>query len=667
MKTLANLTVACCTLATCMVTTGSETAVLDRFGNVSAMVYQGEQLDLRGQLRVPQRGWGKMTELSQSRNIRTSSDKDVSSCAGRLEVSPGAWLGFEQVIRQQPDGATIDISCTAESDLDIEGVFYWIEVPIADFAGGQATLVRQGATVEQVALPAERPQRRHLLSKLGSELRFSDAAANVSIQCVLSRPCQVGVQDTREWNGSDYDIFVAVHQGSMKQGESVQLRVQLQVTGQPDTSPATLTLDASQVRYRLDGFGGNYCFGIESPVTQYTLQNLRVAWARTEMTPEEWEPHNDNDSPDNTDWEVLQQRDRPGSNLRREFELAAQIQRLGIPYCISIWQLPQWLYADPEISSRGRPRRIAPDKWPELLECLGSYMLYAKRQYGVEPDLFSFNEANIGVDVLLTAEEHRDAIKRIGGHFEQLGLRTKMLLADATGPCDTHEYALPAAADPAALQHCGAVGFHSWGGGTERQYAAWGDLAERLQLPLLVTELGVDAAAWRSRSYGSYAYAMREMEMYQELLLYARPQGTMQWEFTSDYSIVDERKNPDGTSTLVPTSRFWLVKHFCNLTPPGAQVLTTSSDCDRVLLTAFSGQQAGTEVLTLHVSNSGPTRNITITGVPAQFAQLRTIRTSETENFQELEPATVTDGKIELQLSSRSLLTLTSPSESRSN
>ena len=235
-----------------------------------------------------------------------------------------------------------------------------------------------------------------------------------------------------------------------------------------------------------------------------------------------------------------------------------------------------------------------------------------------------------------------------------------MLLADATGPRDTHAYALPAAADPEALEYCGAVGFHSWGGGTAQQYAAWGDLAERLKLPLLVTELGVDAGAWRNRSYQTYAYAIREMQMYQELLLYARPQGTMQWEFTSDYSIVDERKNSDGTSKLAPTPRFWLVKHFCNLTPPHAQALATESDCNRVLLTAFSGNIAGKEALTLHISNSGPARRITITGVPSPHEQLRAIRTSESESFQQLDPVTAKDGTIELQLASRSLLTLTS-------
>ena len=660
MKTLANLPISICLLPTCIALAAPETAILDRFGNIGAVVYQGEQLDLRGQLRIPVRGWGKMSDPSQTRDGKTSAEKDVSTFQGRIEVSTGAWLRYQQTVQQHQGSVTIDIQCTSESDLNIEGVYYWMEVPIVGFAGGQVTLMQQQSIVKQATLPKERPQQRHLFNLQGSEVRLSDVAGNVTVQCALSRTCPVGVQDTREWNGADYDIYVAVHQGVMKQGDSAQLRLQLQVTGQPDTSPATLKLDASKVRYQLAGFGGNYCFGIESPVTQYTLENLRVAWARTEMTLEEWDPDNDNDSPDDTNWEVLQQRDQAGSNLRREFELAAQLQKLGIPYCISIWQLPQWLYADPGQSPRGRPRHIAADKWPELLECLGSYLLHARRQYGVEPDLFSFNEANIGVDVLLTAEEHRDAIKRIGSHFERLGLRTRMLLADATGPRDTHKYALPAAADPEALKYCGAVGFHSWGGGSAKQYAAWGDLAERLNLPLLVTELGVDAAAWRNSSYRTYAYAIREMQMYQELLLYARPQGTMQWEFTSDYSIVSEQKNSDGTSQLAPTPRFWLVKHFCNLTPPDARALTTESDCDRVLLTAFSGNPAGNETITLHISNSGPARQATITGVPAQHVQLRAIRTSETGSFEQLDPVTVKGGTIGLQLSSRSLLTLTS-------
>jgi len=67
---------------------------------------------------------------------------------------------------------------------------------------------------------------------------------------------------------------------------------------------------------------------------------------------------------------------------------------------------------------------------------------------------------------------HVDAVKRIGEHFRKLGLKTNMLLGDATGPRDTHTFVLQAAMDPEARQYVGAVGFHSWGGGTPEQYRA---------------------------------------------------------------------------------------------------------------------------------------------------------------------------------------------------
>ena len=574
-------------------------------------------------------------------------------------MQPGKWLEFRQTIAEQDRAIRVTISCRAESDLDIEGVYYWIDVPISEFAGGIARLSRDGELVAEATLPRERPEQRHLLMKTGSALRLLGANENVVVAAQFDRPYAIGVQDTREWNGRDYNAYVALHNGPMKQGQTFESEIRLQVTGRPETSPVLLSIDATRPRYRLDGFGGNYCFGIESPVTQYTLDQLRVAWARTEMTLTAWEPTNDNAAADDTNWSFLAEQDRPGSDLRREFELAAQLQQRGIPYCISIWWLPEWLYTDPGQPRGTQGRRIAADQWPELLECIGSYLTYAKKQYGVEPDLFSFNEANIGVYVLFSAEEHRDAIRRIGHHLETLGLRTKMLLADATGPSGTHTYALPAANDPEALRFCGAVGVHSWGGGSPEDYQAWADLAERLKLPLLVTELGVDANAWRDGSFATYAYAMREVQMYQELLLHARPQGTMHWEFTSDYRIVDEQLTAAGQTTLEPTSRFWLIKHFCNLTPPRATALTTHGDSTKVLLTAFAADAPGGEMLTLHLSNIGASRQVTLDGIPDHVVQLRAVVTSDTQNFADWDPAVVAGGKVSLQLPSRCLLTLT--------
>ena len=237
--------------------------------------------------------------------------------------------------------------------------------------------------------------------------------------------------------------------------------------------------------------------------------------------------------------------DTADSRIRRELLLMQELQRKTIPYTISIWRMPEWL-GESVSRERGQQRwRITPAHWPGVLHAIGTYLLYAKETYKVEPDYFSFNEANLGVDVLLTAEEHREAIKRLGAHFAKLGLRTKLLLGDVAGPRGSHVYAEPAAKDPEAMKYVGAVSFHSWAGARPEEYGAWADLAERLKLPLIVAEAGPDAGAWQTRAYRTFAYAVREMVHYQELLLYARPQSILYWEFTGDYSLLaDSRPGP---------------------------------------------------------------------------------------------------------------------------
>ena len=147
--------------------------------------------------------------------------------------------------------------------------------------------------------------------------------------------------------------------------------------------------------------------------------------------------------------------------------------------------------------------------------------------------------------------------------------------------------------------------------------------------------------------------------MYQELLVHARPQGTMQWEFTSDYGIAKVKEAEDGKAAVVPTVRFYFVKHFCNLTPKGADALTTASDNDKVLFTAFRGGANGDPAYTLHVANFGPTRAATVTGIPAIFKQLRAVRTSEDKHFEELATVQPDSGTVTLELAAQSLLTLT--------
>jgi O-glycosyl hydrolase len=327
-----------------------------------------------------------------------------------------------------------------------------------------------------------------------------------------------------------------------------------------------------------------------------------------------------------------------------------RVQRMGVPWIISLWSLPERFYTDPNQKPFGTfARQIAPERWPEFLDLLGSYLQYLKAHYGAEPDLFSFNESDLGVNVGFTAETHRDEIKRIGAYLASLGLKTKMLLGDTANPRDSHKFVLAAAADPEAMRYVGAVSVHSWGSGTPAQYGAWGDVAEWLGLPLLVAEAGVDPGAYKNKMYDSYAYGLREARQFQDLLRYARPQALIYWQFTDDYGLV--RVGAGGA--IEPTGRFWLMKQFVNLSPSKSEVIASSSDQPDVAISAF----AKGESVVVHVLNAGPDRESSISGLA--HGSWRTVTTTESAGYQEA-ALTVGEGAgpQSLHLPARSLTTL---------
>lgn len=627
-------------------------------GRIAALSYDDEYLDVGADLLIPPRGWRSAPGLSEARDVQRTESGGTRGWTGRIEVEKGKFCRYSESLQESDGAVAVSFTVTAETDLDVEGVFCFVDVPMSVFAGGPCALLSDGSTVKTATMPAEQPPERHFLSGTGDAVRMADARGNVALLVSYSRPCAVTVQDTRDWNGRAYQAYALAAPGPLRAGQTAPLAVTLRLTGEADRSPAHFTVTPERELYRFDGFGGDYCFNIESPVTAYTLDNLNVRWARTEMTLSEWEPQNENPDANQTDWAALKAHDQPGSDLHREFLLAQEIQRRGIPYVISIWNLPDWLYG-PQGEGRDGPRVVPPGRWPELLECIGSYLVYARDTYGVEPGFFSFNEPEYGVRVKLTPEEHRAAIKSIGAHLTSLGLKTKMLLGDVASP-HSLSFCLPASRDPDALRYVGAVAFHSWGGATQVQYAGWAELARKLGLPLLVTELGVDAN-WRSVPLGTFRYALDEVRMYQELIQYAHPQGTMQWEFTADYSIVDVGADAAGQQKLVPTKRFYFVKHFCNLTPTPAAVLAASSDNGKALITAFRGAEgtAGPPAYTFHIANFGAGREARLDGLPAALTELRAVRTSEQESFIALGRVQVAGGGVSLTLAPNSLLTLT--------
>ncbi|MBI1791363.1 MAG: hypothetical protein HYR60_27865 [Acidobacteria bacterium] len=617
----------------CLPAGAAEKAAYDSNGRIIALLSDAEDFELVSNF-VAVLPSGKRVPLLSGRRergrgtVRQGGTPDWSS---PFELPDGGRGRMEWKSEEDATGLKYSIAMTAETAFEVDAIELVLDAPRAGLVNGRLS----PENAEPIALAAARPPGPVLFRGEAARLRLEDAAGHLALDITFDKPSQAALVDRWDTLGRSYQVRAAIVRGAVASGATASLAATLRLANKsPAPAPARLSVDASKPRYRFDGFGGNYCWSNLSPISAYTLGNLKLGWARTEMKVLQWD----------------KQREQPGPELRADFETMRRFHQMGVPYVISIWWLPERFYTDANEKPRSAHfRLIRPERWDELLELLGSYLQYARREYGVEPDLFSFNEANIGVYVGLTPETHTEVIKRIGAHFRKLGLKTKMLLADATGPRDTHKFALEAASDPEAMQFVGAVGFHSWGGGTPEQYSAWGDLAEWLNLPLLVTELGVDAAAYHTRSWNSYHYGLREAKMTQELLAYARPQGTQFWQFTNDYALA--RAGQDGT--VEPTARFWLMKHFTDLTPHHSEALAANSSQRSVLASAFRKDAS----YTLHILNLGASRAADIEGLPG--GEWKVVETTEAAQYQQKAALRSTGATLRLNLPSRSLVTLT--------
>lgn len=635
----------------------------DSRGRVLGIRDGGEFLGARTDVYIVGHNWTGIRRIGHAESVRFEPGRPAR-WEGRLTRPEGGTARLEQTLDVAQ--GRFAVAVTAEADLDVQGVYLFVHVPVEPFRGGVVALDRAGGQPLTAVLPPEHAVTRFLDADAGRAARMRSSNGLQQLTLRLDRALPMQVQDGREWGSQQYDVFVRFHTGPLRAGQTARLTYDLAAKLVADTAPATLTLDASRAAYRFDGFGGNYVYGIGDPHTAHHLENLSIGWGRVGMSLHEWEPQNDNDDPAATDWAYFEGRDGDNSQVRREFRIAQELQRRGVPYAVSIWRVPAWMCTDPDTPADARQRRqIAPERMDELLESITAYLLHAKRKYGVEPDFLSFNEPELGVRVLLTAEEHADMLRRIGDRFQAAGLKTKLLLGDVAGR-ERYDYVQTALADPQAMRHVGAVAFHSWQRGPEH-YEAWAQTAERLGLPLLVTEYGADPGAWEDGSFRTFRYALDEVRMVQELLLGARPQGLLIWELTSDYALTEPRRAADGATEWLPTHRFTFSRHFFNLTPRPGWALPISSDHPQVLATVFaSADPAGSAspegvAYVLHVANLASARAITIRGLPPDITSLRMVRSGETEALADAGTVPVHAGAVTIEVPALSLVTLSSP------
>ena len=624
-------------------------------GNLQGMNLRGLVVPITGEIWMPRQGWGTTAKSGNSSSVTVLSHTTVSGQSRwQVSVSEGdVGFRYDETIEEVGDEVKFSIVVTSQTDAPAEGLFFFFHLPVKPFAAGTARLFQGSEQTGSVVLPAALDKENfRLLYANADRVSTQDALGNLQFDIELDRALSAAVQDDRYWNTSVYSIYFNFHSGTLLRGQQASLQFTLRLAGEPDQSPAELLVDTSGTGKFFDGWGGNFVYGLDCPECDFMVNNVRVAWARTGMSLDLWEPSNDDASPATTDWNKLRARITAGSTLEREFRIAGLVAGRGTPLIMSAWHLPKWLHA-------GGPQTDVPrDLWPELFENITSFLVVAKADYGAEADLFSFNEPDYGVDVRFSPEAHRDFIKELGQHFAAAGLHTKLLLGDVTNPNVSISYAYPAAEDPVALEQVGAVSVHSWAWSDydawEQGMRAWSDLAAQLKKPFLVTEVGADAGAWHFPwVFESFQYALGDLRNYLALLRSGQPLAALQWEYTCDYGLVDIQ----GAETVL-TPRFHFVRHFSELTPAGAEHLRVSANREELLCAGFRTAGRHGSGYVIHIGNLGPGRHVTIRGLPRSMGPMQVVRTSETEALVVLPEVQVTGGVCELHLPPHALVTL---------
>ena len=429
---------------------------------------------------------------------------------------------------------------------------------------------------------------------------------------------------------------------TLNKGEKTDLEVLLTVDGTRHNETAHIALDLSKPGSRFVGFGGN--FRIQNSkkdpeVIDYCLKNMRVAMGRVEFPWASWDKGGKDDP-----------------HVVESARMAARLKAIGMPLVVSCWFPPEWALIPGQHLRRGgvAALRLDPAKQDSIYESMISYLHFLKNDYGVEAEYFSFNESDIGIDVLHTPQEHCDFIKSFGTALSRHHLPTKMLLGD-NSDATTIDFIQPALEDKDAHKYIGAVSFHSWRGCDDMTLRRWYDAAQSINVPLIVGEGSTDAAAWRYPAiFKESTFALYEINLYMRLCAICQPLSILQWQLTADYSLLQGNGILGDEGPLRPTQRFHNMRQLA-MTPADAFSIPLAVDKENVNTAAFynKAQEKGA----LHMVNNGAACKAEVSGLPASVNHAVVFVTNASQNAEEMS-VNVSQGIATIDMPAESFVTI---------
>jgi hypothetical protein len=448
--------------------------------------------------------------------------------------------------------------------------------------------------------------------------------------------------------------------GTITSGQTAELSFVIEVEAEIDTKSVTLTLDPSQPGRAFAGLGGN--FRIQNPrldsiVIDYNLANMRVPIARMEMPWMFWHPD------ELADPIAESGKDNLHPRVKTAMEYTARMAREGRVVMLAAWSGPTWAIVGPRSSG---PRadgfwgnRLDQSKKAKIYASIAAYIQYLKDEYDVDVAYFSFNESDLGINIIQSDLEHAMRIRELGAVFEAKGLGTKLLLGDTA---DAQEYALnfieAAIADDDATKFMGPVSFHSWRGWSDELLSRWADAAQRTNLPLIVGEGSIDAAGWRyPMFFEEPVYALLEIDLYTRMMAITQPWSILQWQLTSDYSVLMGAGIFGTDGELRPTQRFWNLKQYSELPENTFHMPLTD---DHPLVSSAAVGNTESNAFGIQIVNNGATRQATLHGLPESVLEVKIITTNQMKNMVEVGSVKVRGGSVSFTLESMSYVTVLS-------
>ena len=622
------------------------------WGNLRGIRINGQLIRLETSLRVVGKDWTTERATARERNwTRYFRTGNVQTVITRMDS-----LFFTEKVSEKGNGtAVVEIEFDPHTDTILTGAFFHLLLPAANFGEGEINLIDPyGIEIDnQPHIPVGENEFLRARAKgisVNAPHRKLDIRGEAPIHIIVTRVPESG----------DIGIYFTLASGRIVSGETVHHEFQIKAEADADTRTAHLKLFPDFPGNEFLGLGGN--FRLQNPrddpqVIDYCLENLEVRMGRVELPWYFWHT-SDSINP-------LEEARKGNIHPRAKaaMEMAQRLDKMGMPVLLAAWFPPPWAI-EGEFSFRARNpdgsfgKPLNQSKAQEIYESLTSYMIYLKEAYGVETVMFSFNESDLGINVRQTAEEHAKLIRELGEFMRSQGLKTRLLLGD-TADGNGFEFVNASLNDPETWQYIGAVSFHSWRGWTDQTLLEWFEAADRINVPLIIGEGSIDAAAWRYPGiFEESHYAMEEIKLYTRIMAICQPQSILQWQLTSDYSPLKGGGIFGNDSTpLKPTQRFYNLKQL-SFTPQGLFSIPLTCDNEEMFVAALGDVEKGKYAF--HLVNDGVGREVILSGLPKNCKHLQIFVTDDNRGMEKGEKIRTKNGQATFRVGPASYTTLIS-------